>query len=166
MVWMTNKAEFLERSTQIESSMAMVMMSSINPSIGYSFSLMSNDSFSACSSWYCPGYYYSSLISCMWGYWSSVVSHYFSLRRSFPRSIATSLTVVYSAGAGVVTKGKRSHIKERLSTMVIHFGVICMFTFLRKYGVSRSILPIRMLLYGHFIHRDTIMWSILRRQNP
>ena len=47
MVWMTNKATFLARSTQNRSSMVMAMMSLMNPSIEASFDYIFNASWSA-----------------------------------------------------------------------------------------------------------------------
>ena len=47
------------------------------------------------------------------------VYQYYSLSLLFPRSIAASLTVVYSASTGVVSKGNHMQIKASLSTIVM-----------------------------------------------
>ena len=91
---MTNKSVFLARSNQLGSSMAMVMMSSTNSSIGDSFASMSTTSWSAWNSDTCPGWYSSSLSSYMWDDFSPVTYHNLYLRISLPRSISDFLTVV------------------------------------------------------------------------
>ena len=85
---------------------------------------------------------------------------------SFPRSISDLLTVVYSAIASVVTNVKSRHRRTRLSTIDVHVDEICALAWIRRYADSRSVFPVRMLLNGHLIRMDAIMWSILRRQNP
>ena len=58
------------------------------------------------------------------------VSQYFSLRISFPMSIAASLIVVYSAGVEVVPKGNRRHIKFRLSTIDMQVDAVVAFSWI------------------------------------
>ena len=50
--------------------------------------------------------------------------------------------------------------------MVMPVDVIRLFAWMLNYAVSRPDLPINMLLYGHLICMDEIMWIILRRKNP
>ena len=67
MVWVTNKAEVFARSAHLGSSMVMLMMSYMNPSIGASFALMSNIRVSTWASGSGTGCYSSSLSICLWG---------------------------------------------------------------------------------------------------
>ena len=124
MTWTTNKAAFLVRSTHFGSSMVMVVISSMNPSIESSFASMSTVSWSAWTNGYCPRWHYNSSSSFLWGDCSSVAYHDLSLRISLPRSISDFLTVVYSDGVGVVPKGKWRHRSERFSTMAMHVDAI------------------------------------------
>ena len=103
--------------------------------------------------------------SCLWDSWSSVASPNLSLRRSSTRPIADLITIVYSAGAEVVLKGKQMHRWARLSTMETYVDKIHVFTWMRLYAASRSVFPIRMIFDGHLICMDVIMWSILRGKN-
>ena len=52
MVWMINKADFLVRSAHLGSSMVMVMISLIDPSIEASFASIPTDIWYACTSRY------------------------------------------------------------------------------------------------------------------
>ena len=54
------------------------------------------------------------------GKFRSSVSQYSSRSRSLPRSNVTSLTAIYSAGAGVVPKGNFKQRKARSSTIAMH----------------------------------------------
>ena len=101
---MKNNAAFLVRSTQLGSSMVMTIMLLMNPFIKSSFNLISTASLSACISRSDPGWYSYSLNMFLWGDRISVASHDFFLRRSFPRQISDSLTVVQLIIAGVVPK--------------------------------------------------------------
>ena len=98
----------------------------------------------------------------MWGDWSYVSTHNLSLMRSFPRSIAAFLTVVYSTSDNVVMKGKRRHRKARLSTMKMRVDAIRVFVWMWRYTASISILPIRMVLDGHLIFTAAIIWIIMK----
>ena len=49
-----------------------------------------------------------------------------------PRSIADSLTVVYSDGAGVVPKGNLRQRKAGSSTIAIHVDVVVVFACIRR----------------------------------
>ena len=63
----------------------------------------------------------------MCGGFRSSVSQYLSRSRSFPRSISNLLTVIYSAGVGVVPKGNQRQIKASLSTIYIQVKAIVVF---------------------------------------
>ena len=58
------------------------------------------------------------------------MSHDSSLSRSLHRSIAASLIVVYSAGAGVVPKGNNRQRNASLSTIAMQVDVILAFTWI------------------------------------
>ena len=92
-----------------------------------SFALMSTTILSSCNSASVYGWFPSSFSRFLWGDCSSVASYDLSLWRSFPRSIADSLTVLYSYGAGVIPKGRIRHRRTRLSTMVNHVDAIHLF---------------------------------------
>ena len=103
-VWMTNRSALFARSIQCSSSTVMVMMSSMNLSIYASVAVMYTDKGSAVARW---------LVECCFSSWGSryrcgefrsSMSQYLYRSRSFHRSIATSLTVVYSFGANMVPK--------------------------------------------------------------
>ena len=68
--------------------------------------------------------------------------------RSFPRSFAASLTVVYSAVGGVVPNSNFSQRKASLSTIAIHVNVVVEFACIRRYAASRSIFPIRISFFS------------------
>ena len=89
-----------------------------------------------------------------------------SARRSSPRSISASLMVVYSYGSGVVPKVGLRKKKASVPTIAMRVTAICAFLWTRRYASSRSVFPIRMCIEVHFMHMATIVWSILRRQNP
>ena len=55
------------------------------------------------------------------------VSQYVSLTRFLPRSIVASLTVVYSAGTGVVPTGNLKQIGDRLSTIAMQVDAVVAF---------------------------------------
>ena len=99
---MSNRAALFPRSIQCLSSTVMVMMSSMNPSIDASLDFMSTAKGSEVAIWIvdCCLYYCVSKDLC--GEFRLFVSQDFPWSRSFPRYIAASLTVVYSAGVGVV----------------------------------------------------------------
>ena len=89
-----------------------------------------------------------------------------STRRLLPTLNAASLMVVYSAGAGVVPKGRRRQRKDIFPTILIHVAAICEFAWMRRYAALRSVLPITMRFEGHLMGMAAIIWSIPRRQNP
>ena len=104
-VWMTNRAALFARSIQCLSSTVMVMMSLMKPSIDTSVAVISTSKGSAVAR-LLADYCFSSCVNkdrC--GEFRSSVSQDSSRSRSLPSSIAASLTVVYSAGAGLVPKG-------------------------------------------------------------
>ena len=101
---MSNRAALLARSVQCSSSTVMVMMSLVNPYIDDSVAVMSTANGSVVEIWLAD-YCFSSCGSKDWcSEFRSSVSQDSSWSRSLPRSIAASLTVVYSDGAGVVPK--------------------------------------------------------------
>ena len=87
------------------------------------------------------------------------------MRRSFLRSIDASLNMVYSYGAGVMSKGIHWRIKDISPTVSIHVDIIFVFSWTRRYAASRSVFPIRMRFEGHLMCIASIMWIILRRHN-
>ena len=129
---MTNRAVLFARSIQCLSSTVMVMMSFMKPSIDASVAVISTAKGSAVArrlSDFC----FSSFGSKDWcGEFRSSVSQDSSRSRSFPRSIAASLTVVYSAGAGVVPKGNLKQRKASSSTIEIHVNAVVAFACIRR----------------------------------
>ena len=103
-VWMTNGAALFEQSIQCPSSTVMVMTSSMKPSIDASVAVISTANGSAVSIWLSDCCFSSCWSKDLCGEFRSSVSQGSSRSRSLRRSIAASLTVVYSAGAGVVPK--------------------------------------------------------------
>ena len=105
-VWMTKRAAIFARSIKCLPSTVMVMISLMKPSIGASVAVIFTSEGSAVSRWlaYCCFSSCESKDQC--GEIRSSLSQYLSWSRSLPSSIATSLTVIYSAGAGVVPKGQ------------------------------------------------------------
>ena len=130
-VWMTNRATIFERFIQCSSLTVMVMMSSINPYIYAYVAVMSTDKGYANRIWLVE----CCLSSCGIKYWCvefrSSVSQDLSRSRSFTRSIANSLTVVYYADAGVVPKGNRRQRKASSSTITMHIDAIVAFSCIR-----------------------------------
>ena len=80
-----------------------------------------------------------------------------------PRSIADSLAIVYSSGAGVVLEFNCRHCRARLSTMAMYVDAIYVFGWMWWYAVYRSVFLISIILDVHLIHMTAIMLSILRR---
>ena len=131
-VWMTNRAVIFAQSIQCSPSTVVVMMSSMNPSIDSSMAVMSIAKGSAvtrCLSDWC----FSSCGSkdrC--SKFRSSVSQDPSLSILLPRSIASSLTVVYSAVAGVIPKVNLSQRKAFSSTIAMHVGTVVAFACIRR----------------------------------
>ena len=50
--------------------------------------------------------------------------------------------------------------------MAVHVDAIRDIMWMKRYASSRSVLLIRMILDGHLICMDAIMWRIMMRQNP
>ena len=124
---MTNKTALFAQSIQCSPSTIMVMMLSMNTSIDASVALMSNDKGYAIARWladccfsYCESKYWC-------GEFRSSVSQDSSRSISFPRYISASLTVVYSDGADVVSKGNLRHRKASSSTIAIHLNTVVVF---------------------------------------
>ena len=108
----------------------MVMMSSMNPSIDASLDFMSTAKGSEVAIWIvdCCLYYCVSKDLC--GEFRLFVSQDFPWSRSFPRYIAASLTVVYSAGVGVVPKSNRKQRKSSSSNIAMHVDAVVEFSFI------------------------------------
>ena len=102
---MTNRAALFSQSIQCLSSTAMVTISLMNPSIDVYVAVMSNAKGSAIARWRVDLCFYSCVSKDRCGNFRSSVSQDSSRSILLPRSIAASLIVVYSSGAGVVTKG-------------------------------------------------------------
>ena len=131
-VCMTNRAAPFARSIQCLSSTIMVMNPLMNPSIDSSVSVMSTDKGSAVAIWL-SDCCFSSYVSKDWcGEFISSVSQDSSRIRFLPRSIAASLTVLYSTGAGVVKKGNLRQIKASSSTIAIHVDAVVTFVCIRR----------------------------------
>ena len=131
-VWMTNRAAFFARSIQCLSSTVMVIILSMNTPIDASVAVMSTAKGSYVARWlsdFCFSYC-GSKDQC--GKFRPSVSHDSSQIRSLPRYIAASLTVVYSAGAGVVPKGNLRHIKARSSNIAMQTDAVVVFTCIRR----------------------------------
>ena len=128
----TNRAALFARSIQCLSSTVMVIMSSMNPSIHASVDVMSTAKGSVVEIWiaeWCFSYC-GSKDRC--GEFMSSVSQDSSWSRSFPRSIATSLTVLYSAGAGVVPKCNLRQRKSGSYTIAMHVDKVVKFAYIRR----------------------------------
>ena len=136
---MTNKAALFALSIQYSSLTIIVMMSSINEPIDASLSLMSTDNWSAVVRWLADFCLFSCGSKDRCGEFISSVSQYSSRSRSFPSSIAASLTVVYSAGVGVVPKGNLRQIKASLSTIAMHVDAFFAFACIQRQAASRSV---------------------------
>ena len=131
-VWFTNRAAHFARSIQCSSSTVMVMMSSMNPSICASVAVMSTN----------KGYYFVRclveyfLSSCgikdVCGDFGSSMSQGSSRSRLFPRSIAASLTVVYSSGTVVVPKDNRMQRKASSYTIYMQVDMVLAFLCIRR----------------------------------
>ena len=82
------------------------------------------------------------------------------------RSIAASLTVVYSAGAGVVSKGSLKQRKASSSTIAMHVDTVFAFACIRRQATSRYVFPIIIRFVGHLLCIAEIMYIILIRHKP
>ena len=123
-VWMTNRAALFAWSIQWSSSIVMVMMSSMKSSIDASVAVISTDKWSAFVRWIAHWCFSSVGSKDLCGELRSFVSQDWSWSRSLPRSIAASLMVVYSTGAGVVPKGNLKQRKASSSTIAMHVDAV------------------------------------------
>ena len=130
MVWITKSAMFLTCSTQMGPSMVSVMMTSMNPSIEYSFDSTSTASVSPGTTGVESGRFPSLGSKCLCGYWSYDASHDVSMQRSFTRSNPVSIIVVYSYVDGVVSNLIRRKIKSSTSTINLHVDTIFEFAWI------------------------------------
>ena len=131
-VWMTNRAALFERYIQWSSSTVMVMMSSMKTSIDASVAMISTAKGSAFTIWLADCCFYSGGSKDWCGKLRSSVSQDWSWSIFLPRSIAPSLAVVYSAGAGVVLKGNLKQKKASSSTIAMHVDAVFVFDCIRR----------------------------------
>ena len=129
---MTNRAALFPRSIQCFSSTVMVMMLSVNPYIDSYVAMMSTSRGSTFAIWIVK----CCLSSCgskdMCGEFISSMLQNSSWGRLFPRSIAASLTVVYSDGTGVVPNGDRRHRKASSYTISMQVEAVVAFARIRR----------------------------------
>ena len=100
------------------------MTSQKNLSIDTSFDMVSNARGSACTVVVKYSRYYSLGNKCLCGDHGSIASHNVSTRRSLPRYIYTSLIVVYSYGASVVSNevtGREQQFQPHMLWMLMQF---------------------------------------------
>ena len=102
----------------------------MNPSIDFFVDVMFTAKGYAVAIWLVGCCLYSCGSKDLCGEFRPSVSQYLSRSRSFPRSIAASLTVIYSAGAGVVKKGNRRQRKDSLSTIAMHVNAVGAFAYI------------------------------------
>ena len=126
-VWITNKASLFAQYIQFLSSTIIVIMSSMNPCIDASVSVMSTDKGSSVAIWIVECCLTSCVSKYMCGEFRSYVSLDSSFSISFPRCIVGSLTVVYSAGTIIVTKFNRRQRKASLSTISLRVNTVVAF---------------------------------------
>ena len=128
---MTNRDAIFAQSIQCFPSTVMVMMLSMNPLIDASVAVMSTSRGSAVAIW---------LADCCLSYcgsndwcaeFSSSVYQDSSRSRSLPRSIAASLPVIYSSGAGVVPKGNLRQRKDSSSIIAMHVDAVVAFAYIQ-----------------------------------
>ena len=129
---MTNRSALFARSIQCSSSTVMVMMSLMKPSIYASVDVISTSKESDVARWLAD-LCFSSCGSKDWcGEFRSYASQDSSCSRSLPRSIAASLIVLYSAGAGVAPKGNLKYRKASSSTIAMHVNAVVAFACIRR----------------------------------
>ena len=87
------------------------------------------------------------------------------MRRSFSKSIFTSLMVVYSASVVVLPKGRYRQRKPSFPTIAMHVDNFCAFEWTCWYAAPRSIFSISMSFECHLINMTEITQSIIRKQN-
>ena len=131
-VWMTNRAALFARSIQFSSLTVMVVMSPMNPSVDASMAVLSTSRGSAFARWFSDLCLYSFESKDIYGEFRSSVSQDLSRSRSLPRSIAASLTVVYSSGEGVVPKGNHRQMNSRSSTIAIQVDMFVAFAWIQR----------------------------------
>ena len=94
-----------------------------------------------------------------------MVSHDVTMRRSLPRSISTSLIVLYSTGAYVVTIQSLNQIRASFQIITMHDDAICKFMCTLWYYVSRYILLIKINVIVHMSCMADVMFSIRSTNN-
>ena len=110
----------------------MVMMLSMNPSIDAYVAVMSTYKGSAVAIWLAGCCFSSCGIKDPCGKFISYVSQDSCRSRSLPRSIAASLTVVYSSVAVVVSKGNLRQRKASSYTISMHIDAVFAFACIRR----------------------------------
>ena len=163
---MTNKAAFFAQYIQYSSSNVVLMISLINQYVDASVDEISTAKGSDVAIWLADFCLSSFESNNQCGELRLSVSQDSFCSRSFPRSIATSLTDIYSAGAGVVPTGNISQKNSSLSTIKIHVDAVVVFTCMQRWAASRSILPKSGLVGGHLLYISAIMCRILSMQKP
>ena len=110
----------------------MVMMSSMNPYIDASVAVMYTANGSDFARYLADSCLFSCSSKDRCGEFRSSVSQDLSRSRLLPRSISTSLTVVYSAGTGVVPKGNLRQRKAISSTISIYVNAVVAFACIQR----------------------------------
>ena len=164
--WITNRAALFTRYIQCFSSDGMVMMSTMNPSIDASMTVISTARGSACTIWFVNCCLSSFVSKYMCSEFRSYISQDLYWSISFTMSIVDSLIVVYSAGAGVVPEGNHRHRKASLSNIAMKFDEVVAFAWIQRQAASRSDFTIKIHFVGHLLCIAQIMCSILIRQKP
>ena len=131
-VCMTNRAALFAGSIHWASSTVMVLMSSMNPSIDAPVAMISTAKWSAFARWLADCCFSSGGNKYWCGKLILSVSQDWSWSRFLPRSIAASLIVLYSAGAGAVPKGNLKQRKSNLSTISMHVDAVFTFACIRR----------------------------------
>ena len=127
MVLIVSSDAFLYYSTQVLSSMASVIMLSINQSIQYKFASFSTAIVYAVTFGVEPGIYSYLGGKCLFGDWISVSCHDLYSRRSLHRSIVSSLIVVYYYGSRLVPNISYRQRRESFPKAAMHIDAICAF---------------------------------------
>ena len=126
-VWITNRAALFARSIQGFSSTIMVMMPLNNPYIVAYEAVMFTAKGSSIVIWLVDCCFSSCGSKNQWVDFRSSLYQYSSWSRSFPRYIATSLTLIYYSGAGVMPKGNHSQRKAISYIISMHVNTVVAF---------------------------------------
>ena len=166
MVCITSSASFLDRSSQVGSSMVSIIISLMNPSIDTYFSLIYNDIVSACT----RGVAYSSYSyldsKCLCWDRMSTAYHDVSIISSLPISISASLIFVSSSRAGIATNGIHSNRRYGFPMIAMHADAIFNFEWTCRYTAPRYDFLIKVHFGGHFSCMASVICITCRRHNP